>query len=196
VSAVKKWPWDKILVCVGWLLVVAGITPGAYILVRLGSVHSQKPLSIPVSLKQGEFTSPWFTAGPGGDYLIDLTWDMIPARQTSVDLDWKIVADNGSVMEQGTFINLLRGANTIRLGSYTPNPGQREQIVLNVHEDVNQGGAHAKLDIGPLDTSPGFSDAIPFAAGWAAIVAIPGVILLLILLIVGAKRGKASGVRA
>lgn len=192
----KKWSWNKILVCVGWLLVVAGVTPGAYLLVRLGSAHNQKPLSVPVSLKQGEFTSPYFTAGSGGDYLIDLNWDMFPARQTSVDLDWKIVADNGSVLEKGTFNNLLRGANTVRLGSYTPNAGQREEIVLNVHEDVDQGGAHATLEIGPQEASWGLSQAIPFAAGWAAFVAGPGAVLLIVLVILGAKRRKGSAVGA
>jgi hypothetical protein len=184
-----------ILVCVGWLLVIAGITPGTYILVQLGSAHNQKPLSVPVALKQGGFTSPYFTAGSSDDYQIDLTWDLIPARQTSVDLDWKIVADNGSVIEQGAFNNLLRGANTIRLGSYKPTPGQREEIVLDVHADVDQGGAHAKLEIGPPDTSSRLSGAIPFASGWAVVVTIPGAILLLIVVLVGTIRRKKSAVR-
>jgi hypothetical protein len=190
VNTVKKWSWHKILVCVGWLLVVAGITPGAYILERLGSAHNQNPLSVPVSLKQGEFASPYFTAGSGGDYLINLTWDLFPARQTSVDLDWKIEADNGSVIGQGTFNNQLRGANLIRLGDYKPNSGQRERIVLNVHADVDQGGAHATLEIAPPDTSWRWSEAIPTVAGWAVFVSLPGVFLLLILAIVGAKRRK------
>lgn len=195
VNAVKKWLWNKILVSVGCLLVVAGVTPGAYLLVRLGNSHDQKPLSVPVSLKQGVFTSPYFTAGSGSDYLVDLNWDMIPARQTLVDLDWKIVADNGSVVEQGTFNSALRGANTIRLGSYKPISGQREQIALDVHQDVDQGGAHAKLEIGPQDTSWELSDEIPFAVGWAAFVAGPGVILLIIWLILQAVRRKTSAVR-
>ena len=195
VNAVKKWLWNKILVSVGCLLVVAGVTPGAYLLVRLGNSHDQKPLSVPVSLKQGVFSSHYFTAGSGSDYLVDLNWDMIPARQTLVDLDWKIVADNGSVVEQGTFNSALRGANTIRLGSYKPISGQREQIALDVHQDVDQGGAHAKLEIGPQDTSWELSDEIPFAVGWAAFVAGPGVILLIIWLILQAVRRKTSAVR-
>ncbi len=192
----KKWPWNKILVCVGWLLVVAGITPGAYILVRLGNAHDQKPLSVPVSLKQGAFISPYFTAISGSDYDIDLNWDMIPARQTFLDLDWKIMADSGQVVEQGTVNSVLRGANMITLGSYKPTAEQREQIVLNVHEDVDQGGAHAKLEIGPPDTLADLSQAIPFAAGWAAFVAGPGTILLIALAILGAKRRKTAAVGA
>jgi hypothetical protein len=189
---VKKFPWKMILVCVGWLLLVAGIVPGTYILVQLGSSHNQKPLSVPVSLKEGTFTSPYFTPDASGDYRIDLAWDLIPARQTSVDLDWKVVADNGSVIQQGTFLDILRGANTINLGTYTPVSGQREQVVLNVHADVDQGGAHAKLEVGPPDTSPRLSAAIPFAAGWALFVAVPGAILLIGLLIVGTKARKKT----
>lgn len=192
VNAVKKWPWHKILVCVGWLLVVAGITPGTYILVRLGTSHNQKPVSVPVTLKQGEFTSPYFTADSSDDYVISVHWDLLPARQTSVDLDWKIEADNGSVIQQGTFNNQLRGANLIRLGSYKPNSGQRERIVLNVHADVNQGGAHATLEIAPPDTSWRWSEAIPTVAGWAVFVAVPGVFLLLILALVGSKQRRAT----
>jgi hypothetical protein len=190
VNIVKKWPWHKILVCVGWLLVVAGITPGAYILVRLGSAHNQKPLSVPVALNQGEFASPYFTAGSSDNYEISLNWDLLPARQTSVKLDWKIEADNGSVIVQGEFDKQLRGANSIKLGEYKPNSGQRERIVLIVHADVNQGGAHATLDIAPPDTSWKFSEAIPTVAGWAIFVAVPGVFLLLILAMVGARRRK------
>ncbi len=192
----KNWLWNKIFVSVGCLLVVAGITPGTYILVQLGSAHKEKPLSVPVSLKQGIYTSPSFTTGSGGDYLIDLNWDMIPARQTLVDLDWKIVAENGSVLEQGSFNSDLRGANTIRLGSYKPESGQREQVVLDVHQDVDQGGAHAKLEIGPQDTSLGLSNQIAFAAGWAAYVAGPGILLLIIWLILRTSRRKTSAVKA
>ena len=190
VNTVKKWPWHTILVWVGWLLVVAGITPGVYILARLGSAHNQKPLSVPVSLKQGEFASPYFTAGSSDNYEISLNWDMLPARQTAVKLDWKLEADNGSVIEQGEFDRQLRGVNTIKLGQYKPNSGQHERVVLNVLADVDQGGAHATLDVAPPDTSWKYSEAIPTVAAWALFGCIPGVILLLSLAIVGAKRRK------
>ena len=192
----KKWPWNKLLIVFGWLLVVAGITPGVLILVSLGTGHNQKPLSVPVSLNKGQFTSPYFQASAGADYLIDLNWDMFPARQTSVDLDWKIQSDSGAVIEQGTISNILRGANILTIGSYKPASTQREQIVLNVHEDVDQGGAHAILTIGPEDTTTGMSSAIPGAAKLAAFLSIPGAILLIILVIVGARRRKAAAIHA
>lgn len=189
----KKWPWKLILICVGWLLLVAGILPGAYILARLGNSDNQKPLSVAVSLKEGEFKSPYFVPGSNRNHLVTLTWDLIPARQTSVDLDWKLVADNGAVIQQGTFLNMLRGANSITLGTYKPTRGQRQQVILNVHADVDQGGAQAKLEVGPPDENSLLSETIPFAAGWAAFLALPGAILLIVIAVVGARKsGKAA----
>ena len=190
VNSVKKWPWHMILVCVGWLLVVAGLAPGAYLLVRLGGGTAQKPLSVPVPLTQGQFASPYFAAGSSDNYLINLSWDLIPARQTLVDLDWKVEADNGAVLAQGTFNNPLRGANLLKLGEYKPSSGQRERVVLNVHADVDQGGAHATLEVNPPDTSWRFSEAIPKAAGWAVCLVLPGAVLLLILAIVSSKQRR------
>lgn len=192
----KRWPWKFALICLGWLMLVAGIVPGAYLLVRLGNSNTQKPLSVPVSLKQGEFASPFFTPDSSKDYLINLVWDMIPPRQTSVDLDWKLVADNGAVIQQGAFLSLLRGANTVTLATYNPKPGQREQVVLNVHTEVDQGGAHAKLEVSPSDESSTLSETIPTAAGWAVFVALPGALLLIVLAIIGARSRNKSATRA
>lgn len=186
----KKLPWKFILSCVGWLLLVAGIVPGAYVLVRLGNTDNQKPLSVPVSLKEGEFKSPYFTLDSGKDHLVSLTWDLTPARQTSVDLEWKLVADNGAILQQGHYLDLLRGANFIVLGTYKPTPGQREQVVLNVHADVDQGNAQAKLEVAPPDQTSMLSDLIPGAAAWAGLVALPGALLLIVIAIRGVKSEK------
>ena len=192
----KKWPWNKILVCVGWLLLVVGIAPGAYLVVRLGSSHHAKPLSVPVTLKQGVISSPYFTPDSSGTYLVELNWDSFPARQTDVELDWKIEDENGSVIQQGSFGSILRGSNTVPLGEYQPTPGQRQRITLNVHQDVLGTSANTKIEIGPPDTTSQLSYLIPLAAEWAAFLAIPGAILLIALLIVGTMRRKKSAVAA
>ena len=94
--------------CICWLVPARGRShAGAYILVRLGNAHHQKPLSVPVSLNKVSSRLHPSSANSSGDYLIDINWDLIPARQTSVDLDWKVIADNGSVISQGGFNNLL-----------------------------------------------------------------------------------------
>jgi hypothetical protein len=192
----KKWPWNKILVCVGWLLVVAGIAPGAYLLARLGGSHHAKPLSVPVSLKRGTFTSPYFTPDSSGKYLVELNWNSFPARQTDVELDWKIESDNGSVIQQGAFSGILRGSNTVTLGEYQPAQRQRQRITLNIHQDVAGTSADTMVEIGPPDATASLSYAIPMVAGWAAFVAIPGAILLLVLLVVGSLRQRKSAVTA
>lgn len=192
----KKWPWNKILVCVGWLLLVTGIVPGASLVIRLSNSHHAKPLSVPVTLKQGVISSPYFTPDSSGPYEIELNWDSFPARQTDVELDWKIEAENGAVLQQGSYSSILRGSNTVPLGEYKPTPGQRQRITLNVHQDVLGTSANAKIEIGPPDPTSQLSYLIPLAVEWAAFLAIPGFILLMALLIKGSLRKKKSAVAA
>jgi hypothetical protein len=90
----------------------------------------------------------------------------------------------------------LRGANTVTLGTYKPNRGQREAVVLNVHADVEQGGAHAKLNVGPPESWLDLSSDLPFVAIWAMLLGGFGVMLLLALAIVGTKRRKRPAVTA
>jgi hypothetical protein len=111
-----------------------------------------------------------------------------------VELDWKIEADNGSVLQQGSYGSILRGSNTVPLGEYQPTPGQRQRITLNVHQDVPGTSANTKIEIGPPDPTAKLSYLIPLAAEWAAFLSIPGAILLIGLLIVGAVRKKKSAV--
>ena len=192
----KKWPWKKILVSVGWLLVVVGIVPGAYLVVQLGKPHPAKALSVPVSLRQGTFTSPYFTPDSSGNYLIELNWNSFPARQTDVELDWTISAENGAVIQQGSYGKILRGSNTALLGEYNPTVGQRQRIALDIHQEVEGTSADTKLEVGPPDTTANTSYLIPLVSGFAAFLAVPGALLLLVVLVVGALRQKKSGVAA
>jgi hypothetical protein len=174
----------RILVFVGCLLVVAGVTPGAYVLVRLGGSPPPTPLSFPVTLKQGSITSPEFTPTSSATTPIELDWNGFPARQTGVDLDWKIVADNGSVLQQGSLATILRGANNVTLGQYQPTQGQGQKVVLNIHSDTEGTGVNAILKVGSPDQPVAFSNDIPRVAAWALWLAGPGTLLLVVLLIV------------
>jgi len=189
---VKYWPWYKILVFFGFLLVVVGVMPGAYVVFQLGSGNHAKPLSVPVSLKQGVFTSPEFTSDSSGPYLVELDWRGFPPRQTAVDLDWMIVADNGSVIQQGTLSTILRGANTLPLGQYKPSSGQHQKVVLNVHTDTAGTGVNAQLEVGPQENSLTLSSELPLVSMWALFVALPGALLLLVMLIVKAIRERKA----
>jgi len=173
----------RILVLVGCLLVVAGITPGAYVLVRLGGSPPPTPLSFPITLKQGTITSSEFTPTSSATTPIELDWNDSPPRQTGVDLDWKIVADNGSVLQQGSLATILRGANNVTLGQYQPTPGQGQKVVLNVHNDTEGAGANAILKVGSPEQPVALSYDLPRVVAWALWVAGPGALLLLVLLI-------------
>ncbi len=187
---VKNWPWYRILVFLGFLLVVAGITPGAYVLARLGGSPNPKPVLIPVTLKQGTFTTPEFTPASTGTNFVEIDWAGIPLRQTAVDLDWKIVAADASVIQQGAVTTILRGANNITLGQYQPTAGQSQKIVLNVHTSTEGSAVNATLKVGPAGESVAFSNDIPVVANWAMGIAGPGALLLLLLLFVKIRRER------
>jgi hypothetical protein len=176
----------------GFLLVVAGITPGAYVLARLGGNSSPKLLSVPVTLKQGSITSPEFTPASSATNFIALDWTGIPLRQTAVDLDWKILGSDGSVIQQGALTSILRGANNVTLGQYQPTAGQRQKVVLNVHTDTVGAGVNATLNVGPAETSVAVSNDIPVVVTWAIWIAGPGALLLIVLLFVKIRRERAE----
>jgi hypothetical protein len=191
-SVVKNWPWYRILVFVGFLLVVAGITPGAYVLARLSGNPNPKPFSVPVTLKQGTVTTPEFTPTSSGINFIELDWAGMPLRQTAVDLDWKIVTGDGSVIQQGAITTMLRGANNLTLGQYQPTPGQLQKVVLNVHTDTLGTAVNATLKVGPAGESVAFSSDIPVVVTWATWIAGPGALLLIVLLFVKIRRERAE----
>jgi hypothetical protein len=174
------------------LLVVAGITPGAYVLARLGGNPNPKPLSVPVTLKQGTITTPEFTPASSATNFIELDWAGFPLRQTAVDLDWKIVAADGSVIQQGAATTILRGANNLTLGQYQPTPGQGQKVILNVHTDTVGSAVNATLKVGPAGESVAFSSDIPVVVTWAIWIAGSGALLLIVLLFVKIKRERAE----
>jgi hypothetical protein len=66
VNALKRSPWHTILIGVAVFLVLVGVAPLAYLL-WWGNAHNLEPLSVPLSLKRGEYTSPF----------LKRTWTMI-----------------------------------------------------------------------------------------------------------------------
>jgi len=67
----KQWRWRKILIGVAVFLVVLGIAPLAYFF-GFGSTHNFTPLSVPISLKSGEYVSPFFTTDLDDDYQVEI----------------------------------------------------------------------------------------------------------------------------
>jgi predicted small integral membrane protein len=190
---VKKWPWSKILVYAACLLLLACVAPWAY-LFWWENTHNPEPLSVPLSLTRGEYTSPYFITDLDGAYQIDLDWNRSSHEQNQLDLDWKIVDDSGAVVQQGAYSGLIGyPATEVRLGEYSPRRGLRQRIILRIHEGVSELGAKSRLNIGQpevgLDLAEGY---IPLAIEWTGVIAGSGVIMLLVLLIWRVIQGNST----
>ena len=83
----KSWPWRMILGSTGGLLIFIGVTPIAYLL-WFGTAHNFEPLSAPLSLKRGEYTSALFKTDLDEDYQVEIYF--LPYHRSPLDLDWKI----------------------------------------------------------------------------------------------------------
>jgi hypothetical protein len=186
---VKRWTWRRILVSLAFLLVLVGIAPLAY-LFWWGNAHNLQPLSVPLSLKRGEYISPFFTTDLNDDYQIEI--DSIPFERTGLDLDWRIVDDSGAMIRQGTYTDQLPGGNWALLGHYRPKRGLRQRIIVRIHQDVQAPESHPKLNIGLPERGLEQAYGSAAAIGWAAIVAGAGVIMLFVLLILRATRRKTT----
>ena len=135
-----------ILARVAWSLIAIGLAPYAY-LVLWPLAHNLEPLSVQVSLKRGEYTSPYFTTDLDDAYQVDLSWPQSPDPQTEVDLDWRIVDIDGSVIQQGNYNNRMGRANVVGLGVYRPKRGLRQRIIVNIHHDVQGTDGNPRLQI-------------------------------------------------
>jgi hypothetical protein len=185
---VKSWPWSKIIAGVGCLLILVGITPLAYVF-WWGTAHNFEPLSVPLSLKSGEYTSPVFTTDLNETYQIQIYF--LPQHRIPLDLDWKVVDDHDAVIRSGVFREENTGGNSLNIGEYRPKRGAHQKIIVNIHHDVDAAGPDLKLHIGVPDETLGMAYGVAAALGWAAIVGGAGVIVLLVLLIRRAMRPQA-----
>ena len=192
----KSWPWRMIIGSIGGLLILIGITPLAY-LSWFGTAHNFEPLSASISLKHGEYTSPFFKADLDEDHQVEIYF--LPYHRTPLDLNWKIVDENGVLVLSGVYTedHHIGGNDAILTRKYRPTPGSAQRIILNIHQDVQAKDSEGQLQ--PTDTrlhigvpERGLAQAYGSAAAiaWAAGVAGPGTIILLFLLLLRAIRPK------
>ena len=177
-----RWPWMRILTVLGCLLVVAGVTPMLY-LIWFSSAHNFQPLSMPLPLKRGEYASAIFKTDLNDMYQIDLDWQGAMDKQMAMNLVWKVEDDHGTVLARGNYQGTLRG-NEMHLGFYRPGRGLRQRIVLTLPEDAKGlDSAHAQVNIGVPERNLDMAYGAFPAQFLAGIVAGPGAILLVALLI-------------
>lgn len=174
----SRWFSTRTAIGAGWVLIGLGMVPIAclYLWAR---THSSQPLSEQINIQRGQFVSSYFVPRLDGIYQINLYWSKFPRTETQVDLDWRIVDSQDQVIDQGTYNSALDGANIVELGEYHPQLGVRQRIIVDVHQEINGPSGEAMLQIGipevGLDRAEG---AYPLAMGWAAITAVPGIVML------------------
>lgn len=186
----KKWPTTKILIGFACILILLGAGPLAF---EFWEASQSRPLSMPLPLQRGEYTSPYFRTYLFSTYQIDI--DSLPFERTPLDLDWTIIDDRGTVILQGNFADPEGGlrmgpgnshefrGNNVGLGVYRPRFGLRQRIIARVHKDVQASNLRAILEIGQPEITLDLSYGIFPLLGWAVLIGGAGGVLLLSLLI-------------
>jgi hypothetical protein len=177
-----------VLLILASVLIVLGLAPMAWLL-WFGLTHNFTPVSMPLPLTRGQVTSPIFKTDLTDNYQIDLDWTWTPAQRIDqpldIAIDWKIVDLRGIPIRQGTLAQRGPQGNGVRLGFYQPSRrGSRQRIVLEVQRDVPElADAHPVLRVEAPERGLEQAYGSAFAMFLAAVLAGPGVILLVIGLI-------------
>ncbi len=185
--------WSRTLLILGAVLIVLGVAPMAYLLC-FGWAHNFTPLMMPLPLKPGQVTSPIFKTDLTDNYQIDLDWTWTPAQRLDhpidIAIDWRIVDPQGTLIQQGTFDHQGPEGNEIRLGFYQPaKRGLRQRIILDVRRDTPElASANPILRIETPERSLDQAYGSAFFMLVAAVIAGPGIILLIIGLILKLRR--------
>ena len=192
----KSWPWRMIFGSIGGVLILAGVTPFAYLL-WFGTAHNFEPLSAPLSLNRGEYTSALFKTDLDEDYQVEIY--SLPYNRSPLDLDWKIVDASGVLIQSGVYTEGQHygGNDAILTRKYRPKRGSANRIVLNVHQDVQAKSGEGQLQptdvrlhIGVPERSLEQAYGSVAAIAWAAVVGGLGTIILVFLLVMRAIRPK------
>ncbi len=161
-------------------------------------------MTMTMPLRLGTYASPYFTTDLDKPYYLVVVSDRILDGQGAscmegakpidslacagvgriLDMDWEIVNEQGTVMQQGTYNDRIYSGEEAKLGEYLAKLGSHLKVRLSIDRDV-QGfeSAHPKLEFQP-NPEYGLENSYGIAAFgiWAGIVAGPGVLLLLCLL--------------
>jgi hypothetical protein len=209
----KRWPWSKVLAFAGCLLILIGLAPISSLYWFLYT-HNWNPMTMPLPLGVGIYSSPYFTTDFDKPYYLVVVSDrMVDGQSAScmegtkvidshacagvgrpLDLDWEIVNERGAVMKQGTYNDRIYSGEEAKLGEYLAKLGSHLQVRLSIHREI-QGfqSAHPKLEFQP-NPEYGLENAYGSAAFlfWACVVSIPGILILLSLLATHAIRKNFS----
>ena len=188
----KHWPWSKILAIFACLLIVIGIAPPASLF--FGGSHNFFPLKMPLPLTKGEYTSQIFTTDLDDAYEIYIIPDDFRTKKIQLNLDWKIVDESGNVIQQGRYRELTE-TNWVTIGEFQSKINRRQKIIVKVNQNVEGiGTAQPRLIIGLPQRNSDYYDVRDIFNAWAVIIAGPGAILLLFLLIRRMRQPKQQNI--
>lgn len=193
----RRSVWGRVLLIAGSVLLVLGLAPGVY-LYWFGLTHNFAPLSMPLPLTHGQVTSPLFKTDLTDNYQIDLDWTGTPAQRfdqpIDIAIDWKIADPQGNLIREGAFERNGPQGNALHLGFYQPTRrGLRQRIIVDVRRDVPElAGAHPVLSVETPERNLEQAYGLAFAMFLAAVIAGPGLILLIVGLVLRARSGPRS----
>lgn len=187
---VKTWAWRKIVAAVGLSLLLLGLAPLARLCWR-GVTHNPRPVSMPVPLKRGEYSSPFFKTERNEGYRIEIKWDASGTKWKALDVDWRIVDDSGALLQQGNYNYQLRG-NTAALGQHHSTRRLRQKVIIrNIQDAQGLDLAHPRLEISLPERGLEMAYGAIYPMKLAFMVAGPGMLILLFLFIARAIRSNA-----
>lgn len=184
-------------------MIIVGMVPIVYFYCWK-ITHNAIRLSVPLSLAQGEYTSPLFRVRVDDCCGIRIALNRILDGQDSscmqgtkvidstecqgigriLDADWEVVSDRGEVISRGTYKDRIYTGTSSEawIGRYVATRGSRQRITLRIHEDV-QGyeTANPRLEIQGQGDEERAAYAGSAAILWAFVWAGSGVIILLVL---------------
>jgi hypothetical protein len=175
----KSWSRRKIVAGVAVLLILAGVSPLAYLQWR-ERAHNLEPLAFPFPLRRGVYTSPYFQTDLDENYQVDLYF--LPSDRSPLDLDWMIIDQSGKRITGDSYKEEQRtGGNTVVLDrNYRSTRGLPQRIVVTIRQDIQPVNAMTTLHIGLPEEILSSGYAMYAAMLWAAALAGGGLILLLV----------------
>jgi hypothetical protein len=183
----KSWPRNKILAVVAGSLIFIGVAPRVN-LYFWHRAHNLFPLQMPLPVKTGEYTSPFFTTDLDEAYEIEAYTSDYPAQKVQMDLDWKVEDEVGGVIQKGTYSGPIDSGYEL-IAQYRPKLGTSQRIVIEIRKAVQEtGAAHPQLSVGLPYVNSDYYDGRDFLNLLALIVAGTGALLLLFLQIPHLRR--------
>ena len=159
-----RWIWSNRSFVAACALVLFGIAPIAC-LMGWGFFGNLDPVSMPVPVRPGNYSSPWFTTRINDLYELDL--GTTPWRQNPVDLTWQIIDASGNILATGNWHDKTSGTHSIMLARYRPKPGLRQRVLINIPHDVAGSEPVPTLSLYCPEASLDYSYEAPVAITWA-----------------------------